>query len=216
MAKTLICSAWTKETKVLEEKLDDSYRIVALGVGYLDAALNLERILAKDEEVENIIFIGTAGAYSKTIEIGTLVEVTRVALLNFGTVDQKAYVPKAYDEYHCFPSFDKKIKKASCLSNLEITKDTKVSKRVMDHFQSRDLVENMELYGVAKIANHYKKPLSSLLVVTNNTNVDAHDDWKENEAVLSTKLGEALLTHFGIDFEPTQIPVKDTDSSYTL
>ena len=209
MAKTLICSAWTKETQALSEKLDDSYRIVALGIGYLDAALNLERILSKDNEIEKIIFIGTAGAYSKTIELGSLVEVSRIALLNFGTVDQKAYVPKPYPEYHCFASLDKKIKKVTCLSNLEITKDTKVSKKVMDTFTTRDIVENMELYGVGKIANYYKKPLSALLGVTNYTNIDAHDDWKEQEELVSAKLAEHLLKQLGFATEqPVMTEVK--------
>lgn len=202
MAKTLICSAWSKETEALSGKLDDSYRIANLGIGYLNAALNLERVLTNDKEIEKIIFIGTAGAYSKTIELGTLVEVSRMALLHFGTIDQKAYVPKAYEEYHCFPSFDKKIKKVTCLSNLEITKDTKISKRVMDTFTTRDIVENMELYGVGKIATYHKKPLSALLGVTNYTNIDAHDDWKEQEEIVSAKLGENLLKHLGIAVEP--------------
>jgi nucleoside phosphorylase len=194
MSKTLICSAWSQEIQNLKnKKIDSKYELATLGIGFLSASLALERILVENRDIEDIIFIGTAGAYSKTLEIGNIIEVKETALLNFGTVEQKAFVPEAYEEYHCFLKFDRKIKKAYCLSSLEITQDTKISKKIIDVFETRDIVENMELYGLAKVAHENSKKFSSLLGITNYTNIDAHSDWKENNESVSTKLCDILF-----------------------
>jgi nucleoside phosphorylase len=194
MSKTLICSAWSKEIqKLRNQNLDSKYELATLGIGFLSACLALERILVENKDIEDIIFVGTAGAYSKTLEIGNIVEVNETGLLNFGTVEQKAFVPQAYEEYPCFLKFNKKIKKAYCLSSLEITQDTKISKKIIDVFATRDIVENMEIYGLAKVANENSKRFSALLGITNYTNIDAHNDWKENNEIISAKLCETLL-----------------------
>lgn len=194
MSKTLICSAWAKETEKLHRNLRSDFEIANLGIGYLDAALALERILQENKKIEKIIFIGTCGAYSKTLELKSLVEVDKSALLNFGTIEQKAYVVKAYDEYHCYLNFNKKLKKVYCLSSLEITKDTKISKKIVEGLDTRDCVENMELYGIVKVAQEHGKKISALLGITNYTNIDANQDWKENHELVSEKLCNELLT----------------------
>jgi nucleoside phosphorylase len=194
MLKTLICSAWSKEIQNLRNRnLDSKYELATLGIGFLSASLALERILVENKGIEDIIFVGTAGAYSKTLEIGNIIEVNETGLLNFGTVEQKAFVPQEYEEYQCFLKFNKKIKKAYCLSSLEITQDTKVSKKIIDVFDTRDIVENMEIYGLAKVANENSKRFSALLGITNYTNIDAHSDWKENNEIISAKLCETLI-----------------------
>ena len=60
----LICSAWEEENKYLDCP-NESFEILNLGIGYLDAALNLEAFLSRNKEnIEKIFFIGTAGLIS--------------------------------------------------------------------------------------------------------------------------------------------------------
>ena len=48
----LVCSAWEEETKYLDS-CQDKFKIIQLDIGYLQAALNLQRFILKDGEVKN-------------------------------------------------------------------------------------------------------------------------------------------------------------------
>ncbi len=191
----LICSAWEEEVKALKaqrSKLNEEIAIRTLGIGFLEAALQLNKIL-QDANYSRIIFLGTAGAYSQQLKIGDIVSVSSVALLNYLTVEAKGYLPQEYEVYESSTINNQKPAiYANCLSSLEITKSEALSKKIinsslfaLDHLP---LVENMELYGIARIASEHNIPWSALLGVTNYTNANAHQDWKTNHETVSEKL----------------------------
>jgi hypothetical protein len=48
----LVCSAWEEETKYLDLH-QDKFKIIHLGIGYLQAALNLQRFLLSRGKAEH-------------------------------------------------------------------------------------------------------------------------------------------------------------------
>lgn len=184
---SLICAACQAELslKPLNPKGFENSMLEVLGIGYLEAALKLEAILNANLGIKKILFTGTAGAYSKNLEIGEFVDVGLSALLNLGTVQGLSYTIK--DTYPLYKS-NSTNSNILCLSSLEITQDDNCSKLILDYYLGLDcfarahndrliLVENMELYGIAKVANAHQIPWSALLRITNYTNKNAHKDY---------------------------------------
>ncbi|NQY80148.1 MAG: hypothetical protein HRT47_07540 [Candidatus Caenarcaniphilales bacterium] len=190
----LICSAWDEETKYLD--LGNDVEILNLGIGYLNAALKLERYLKSSEKpIERIVFIGTAGliAYNEQkfeMDDSKIYSIKKVSLGDYLSKLDYSYVPVEYKvhEIESFNDLEDPLSKAVAFSNLEITKSPKLSEKILEEYPSQTLVENMELYGIAAIAADHKTPLSSFLVTTNYTNFFAHEDWKANHKEASKNL----------------------------
>ena len=192
----LVCSAWEEETKYLD-LCQDKLKIVQLGIGYLQAALNLQRFIFKRGKVESpllsdkyipqiekIYFIGTAGLISEA-DINwdmPVFSVNKVSLSLPLSLKKQAYVPKAYPEFSLKVANDLNV--ADCLSSLEITSSSELSSEI----EYRTLLENMELYGVAQVAEEFNITCSALLGVTNRTNASAHQDWISNHKRVSKLL----------------------------
>jgi nucleoside phosphorylase len=75
----LVCSAFDKELIGLNLSIDHDRAL--LGIGFLEAAINLETIVNK-KKYQKIIFIGTAGSYSKNYSIGDSVSVSETIFPN--------------------------------------------------------------------------------------------------------------------------------------
>jgi hypothetical protein len=203
----LVCSAWEEETKYLD-LYQDKFKIIQLGIGYLQAALNLQRFILKDNvrylsQIEKIYFIGTAGLISKA-DINwdmPVFFVNKVSLSLPLSLSKQAYVPKAYPEFDL--KVDNDLNVADCLSALEITSSAEISSEIERVVSARkgegdenaengvvpwSLLENMELYGVAQVAAEFNIPCSALLGVTNRTDASAHQDWNSNHQRVSKLL----------------------------
>ncbi len=214
----LVCSAWEEETKYLD-LCQDKFKITQLGIGYLQAALNLQRFILKDGGysplIEKIYFIGTAGLISEA-DINwdmPVFSVNKVSLSLPLSLKKQAYVPKAYPEFILKLSNDLNV--ADCFSSLEITSSSELSRDIErlvsvengedgenveiqvplpphDGAVYQPLLENMELYGVAQVAEEFNIPCSAILGVTNRTDASAHKDWISNHKRVSKLLCECF------------------------
>jgi hypothetical protein len=131
----LVCSAWEEETRYLD-LCQDKFKIIQLGIGYLQAALNLQRFILNNENVgnggyspsiEKIYFIGTAGLISEA-DINwdmPVFSVNKVSLSLPLSLRKQAYVPKAYPEFILKTSTELNV--ADCISALEITSSSELS-----------------------------------------------------------------------------------------
>jgi hypothetical protein len=225
----LVCSAWEEETKYLD-LCQDKFKIIQLGIGYLQAALNLQRFIfnrGKVEhetlrespvlsdryppQIEKIYFIGTAGLISEA-NINwdmPVFSVNKVSLSLPLSLKKQAYVPKTYPEFILKTSTELNV--ADCLSSLEITSNSELSRdierlfsvgngendenaeirvplRAHDGAVYQPFLENMELYGVAQVAEEFNIPCSAILGVTNRTDASAHQDWISNHKRVSKLL----------------------------
>jgi nucleoside phosphorylase len=165
----LVCSAFDKELIGLNLSIDHDRAL--LGIGFLEAAINLETIVNK-KKYQKIIFIGTAGSYSKNYSIGDSVSVSETRLL----LRKDAHIPKPYPIYKL--ELIDNLKSAICFSSLDISLNQSLC-------HANDSVENMELYGVAKIADKYQISCSAILGITNYANANAHQDWLSNNEKVS-------------------------------
>lgn len=187
----LICSAWNEETKYL--KLNPAkFQILDLGIGYLEAAINLTLFLNKNSEApKKIIFIGTAGLISN-IELdwsNPIYSVNEISLNLTASLRHEAYIPAPYPHFRA--QGIRELPQCKCISSLEITQSRKLSDFLVANYKNNStknenaveeipLLENMELYGVASVAEKFKIPYSAILAVSNKTDENAHSDWERN------------------------------------
>jgi nucleoside phosphorylase len=227
----LICSAWQEEIQELENnpllKQNPSIKTQTLGIGFLEAALRLQNILAADQSIDEVLFLGTAGIYShanaESLGIGDLCKINSVKLLQAATVLGKAYVPLVYPSYDAALNSrvvdlsHSSLSPALCLSSLEITASKNLGQSVCegaigvyssvneDSERANNaeisqvrlsclVVENMELYGVAKVVTERGLPWQSLLGITNYVHEAGHEEWQKSHKQVSKKLCDFALT----------------------
>lgn len=203
----LICSAWKNEIAKLEGNIqNEQIAIQELGIGYLEAALKLQKLIYHYQElqkpIKQIIFLGTAGAYG-SVNIGDIARVNSVSLIHQAKLSALTYLPENLAKEIYFVPKDNgsianlaemgSLPQAHCFSSLEITRDKaiyeKLSKNDLpEDIQTMPLVENMELFGIAKVANQAQIPWSSLLAISNHIHQDAHQEWSANHQDCSDKL----------------------------
>ena len=191
----IICSAWDQEIDMLSSHYDsDEFLKVSLGIGYLEAARNLQNLLSdhKDKKIDEIVFIGTCGSYRKNMEIGDLVQIQKSRLLLLGKLDERAYVPQKYDDFILRVLKDELLQVADCMTSMEITNDDITAAKIYKDTGKEFLVENMELYGVAHVAEHHKIQCFSVLGVANYNNIFAHREWDNNQEEVSEKVCKHL------------------------
>lgn len=192
----LVSSAIFEEIEMLDQEQlrTEGFLVQPLGIGFLQAAINLEKLLANSQKVTEVFFLGTAGSYKKNLELNSIVSVDSSALLNLGELQKLSYIPSKQEIFDL-----KKVhnySNALCLSSLEISATETISNLVADKFvANKFIVENMELYGIAQVCKKYEIPLTAFLGITNYINSNAHDDWLINNQDLSKKLCEELLKY---------------------
>jgi nucleoside phosphorylase len=179
----LVCSAWEDEIKELKKNLVDSNTLIqALGIGFLEASISLTRLLNQNPQIKEIVFLGTAGTYKKNLMIGEILSIKSTSLLNLGSLLDFSYTP-IKNNFIEANSIKPGLKTAHCLSSMEITK-----KEIDLNIEENYILENMELYGVAKTAEIFSIPWSSLLGVTNYIGPNAHEEWVSCHESISQKL----------------------------
>lgn len=172
----LICSAWQEENKYLAKS--PNYTVVNLGIGFLEASLNLQKLLLKNsQKYSQIIFLASCGSYNQQVNLGDIVEIKEARLFN----DPKSYLCYPLEVFYGLDLEDR-LQKAICYSSIEISLRNRIRK------EKNIIVENLELYGIAKVAKEFKIPWQALLIITNFCNKQANKDWKKNHQKYSKNL----------------------------
>jgi nucleoside phosphorylase len=196
----LICSAWREENKYLRNNsLSTDFLFLDLGIAYLNSALNLERYLLNlKEKPSQIIFLGTAGSF-EGIDIGDISSVSKVSLLMSTTRMKLAYTPLKEEDLTINKKSEEKfsdIKSSHCFSSLGISQSKFLYLELKKEFKNEILVENMELFGLAKVASDHKIPWEAYLGITNHIGARAHQEWKQSHAAVSEKLNNWFIEKY--------------------
>lgn len=172
------------------------------GVGNIESALFLSNYLNKNE-VDEIIFIGSAGAYNPNADlVGKNCLSSNFHQLDTSVLLGKSKIPEIMlskisselglvanvcrDTYLFEMGLD--VNSTNSITLFELTKDICDS----NYYASVQL-ENLETFGLAVVAKKKLLPLTSLLAITNMVNIDGSKEWLKNYKEMGRQLNIDFL-----------------------
>ncbi|TGK13812.1 phosphorylase [Leptospira fletcheri] len=198
----LFCGAFSGEIDRISVHAD--LKTLEVGVGNLNAALRLQSYLLRNPEPvpKAILFLGSAGVYPwiprKEWE-GKIGFSRTFTNYEIAYLDKKIRIPEFLSlKLECIPfSFP--------LPNLEFfesgTNGTgsvtieDPSPRVLERLKTESIgLENMEVFGLAKVAQDFQIPFAALFSLTNRVGPKGSEEWKSSWRKLSERLQESLLS----------------------
>ena len=163
----LVCIALAEE---LPDPLPEGYRKVITGVGKVNAAMALSRMLVSNESIEGVINYGTAGGFERQHK-GQLLSVASVLERDMDCTGL------GLAPYMTFGETAALIHTNNGQGVICGTGDS-FGPAAADY----DIVE-MEAYALAKVCQAFKQPFYCYKYVSDiSTDTDAHQQWQANVA----------------------------------
>ena len=159
-----------------------------IGVGLVDSAMILSSIVLKDNPKE-LIFIGSAGSYDKTINIFDIFVSSSAMQIETSFITHNSYTP-IYN----------KIENVSCETTMiinssnYITTDENISNRLLN---AGIKIENMEFFSILRVAQYFKIPAFGIFCVTNYCDNNAHNDFIKNHSIAEKYLESYVRDNYG-------------------
>jgi nucleoside phosphorylase len=191
----LFCSAIEQEILGIDSRIKNKF---ALGVGNMEAIINLFLFLQNHSEIKEIVFIGSAGTYDTSLcSVFSIVRGKDYHYRELSTWKGESNSPKLMDTYVAeqenfiedtiFTNW--KLEKFSVNSPHSITL---LSLSELPLWENAPTLENMEVFGIAKLAKTLGLGFSSILGITNEVGVNGSQDWLKNYKLVSKKLIDEL------------------------
>ncbi len=164
------------------------------GIGALESAANAKQ-LAQTLTGKHVIYIGTCGTFGRFSGV-ELVSAEEARWSCIGERMGKAYKIKNTMNplpIPLNPTWVEGLKRKTCLCAASISLDTRLS----PDQEAENLIENVELYGIASYISDSVASLTPLLAVTNAVGPDAHAQWLKNHqaaAALTADYVTKILT----------------------
>ncbi len=153
-----------------------------IGVGLIDSAINLTKLCLLDRP-EFLIFIGSAGSYSKEFEIFDIIESFSASNVELSFLENNSYTP--IDNVVSLKENSIIVNSSNYIStNFDLSQKFK-------NFNIK--LENMEFFSVLKVAQEFEISVKGIFVVTNYTDKNAHNDFIKNHNQAMEKLTGYLL-----------------------
>jgi len=210
----LIVSAISSETKRLITLLkgskvetipglwkseEENVFISALGVGYLEAALKLRDLLFQIDikQVEGIIFCGTAGVYNEQdgLGIGDICSCCETILTDAAAEAGLSHFATPLIKGPIQSSFQLQLElsEACVMTLLTLTLSEEIAGTIGSRVKGA--VENMELFGIARVCDDLKIPWNAVLGITNQVGSKGNKQWTENHLDQENKLCDFLAEY---------------------
>lgn len=155
-----------------------------IGVGLIDSSINLTNIILSNR-VSKLIFVGSAGSYDSDIKILDLFFSTNATLIEQSFFMNHSYTPINNQILIKSPMEFQNIKYVTVNSSNYITTNQNFSKAMS---KNNILLENMEFFAVARVAQYFKIPFLGIFCVSNFCNSNAHNDFLKNHSSCKDKL----------------------------
>ncbi len=155
-----------------------------IGIGLVNSAINLTRILIENGDINHILFVGTAGSYGRN-KIFDIVESKTAANIEHGFFDAKSYTPID----NVISSSDDVSRETVVNSSNYITTNKDIAERFLE--AGLDL-ENMEFFSVMTVAKSFNIPAGGVFAVSNYCDKNAHEEFLENRKRAMNILEEHL------------------------
>lgn len=179
----MVVAAWDPELTRFRE-LAGSLRTGAIGIGLVDAAVGLARVLAAPDAPAAVVFVGTCGTLTPSLAIGDVVMASTVRLVDAATLEGRAALP--FGTELAVPPLLDGLRPARVANPLGITTDDALAKAI-----DAD-VEHLEAYAVARTAAAFGVPCAVVLAVANEVGARGREQWKANHVEASARAAEAL------------------------
>lgn len=162
-----------------------------MGIGNLEAAVNLSDYLFRNKEIRHIVFFGSCGAYEWTgIPIKSVVSPNLVYTKELAhSLKLAKQIPEVQEFYGLIA--DNRFRTARCNAPTTIT--LAELKTPPDASFLRLEVENLELFGITKVAAKFSLSVTAYLAVTNIVGPNGSTDWAKNWKELSLSLQNQFL-----------------------
>ena len=193
----LIVSAIPSETHALSERAEELKNtiVTTVGIGYLEAALNLQNLLNDDRRISSVLFVGTAGVYRPQAgrNIGDHVVCSEVTLCDAAAeIGLTRYAGNKRPPFiSATDSIVPNLPACSVATTLTITDSNKTAESIHEH--SGCQLENMELFGLALVCESAKIPWNALLGITNVVGENGHKQWLQNHISVENASGRLLI-----------------------
>jgi hypothetical protein len=204
----LVCSAWEPEQRVLRERLSGELSFCLLGVGSFAAASCLSGRLAESRcrghaLPREVWFVGTAGLLLPSgglrRALPFAVRVASATWFDVLVAQRRSYLTSAQQEEQVLKSLDagsggpglddpNDVWTLPCRSTWGITLDP--SEPTLHQGEGCHL-ENLEIYGFAKVCKDHGVPWRAFVGVSNWVGEQAHTQWKEHH-VAASEMAQAL------------------------
>ncbi|WP_104636815.1 phosphorylase family protein [Helicobacter felis] len=157
----------------------------SIGVGLIESAICLSRLCLLERPKE-LIFVGSAGAYSKEIPLLSLFKSKEAYQIEQSFVQAQSYTPlENYLEVQSALFESKKLPSAKVNSSNYIHTNQDFAKQMSC---AGILLENMEFFAVLSAAQAFKIPAMGVFCVSNYVGAHAHQEFLQHSAQVKKNL----------------------------
>lgn len=162
-----------------------------VGMGLVSCAIELSEIILKEKDsIDRLIFVGSAGSYSKDIPIFSVLESKYALQIESSYLLNNSYTPIAGLE-----NVSHETKKQIIVNSSNyITRDESVSSLMHNRGIA---LENMEFFSILNVAKYFNIPAHGIFCITNYCNANAHEEFLLNHS----KAREILETYVKDNYE---------------
>jgi purine-nucleoside phosphorylase len=183
----LLLGAFPPELGSLFAVPPEGWKCACTGVGAISAAAATARLIA-EERPEQVVFLGSCGAYHAGMELGSFLSARHVLASSLAEVRGDAYRPEL-ELVRWTASVGLPFPERDVVVPPAITRSL---------VGARDLaslgpVEHLELSGVFEACRQAGVPCGAALVVVNAVGPEAHAQWQAHHAEASRCLIAALM-----------------------
>lgn len=188
--QTLVTGAFEGEIGILRASGKFPH-LEVMGIGNLEAAVNLSDFLFRNKKIRHIIFFGSCGAYEWThIPIRSIVSPKLVYTKELThALKLSKQIPESPESFYLVSDND--FPSVSC--NAPTTISLTELKTPPEDSWVNLAVENLELFGIAKVAAKFSVSVTAYLAVTNIVGPEGSADWAKNWKDLSHSIQNQFL-----------------------
>ncbi|MDE6885773.1 MAG: purine-nucleoside phosphorylase [Helicobacteraceae bacterium] len=179
-----------------------------IGVGLVDSAISLTSIVLKEVPKE-IIFIGSAGSYTKKIQIFDILTSTSATQIESSFINEDSYTPidNKIDVSHetkiklnTSSKYSKQDSKPNAILDKVVVNSSNyitTNSSISNSFCSANiLLENMEFFSVLKVAEYFNIQAFGIFCITNYCDDNAHSNFLKNHKIAKEKLENYVRGHY--------------------
>lgn len=172
----------------------------SIGVGLVESAITLSK-LCMSEQVESLVFVGSAGSYDKEVDLLELFVSTQATQIESSLLVGESYTPlkqevKSLENVSCetiSKILDLNLPQAIVNSSNYICIDSAYALRMKER---GILLENMEFFSVLSVARRFNISALGVFCVSNHCHSKAHKEFAENRLKVLRLLRSISLTAF--------------------